>query len=185
MTSSVVATPPTTYVMPMSDPRSAIVIVLSPVVICAPLAGVPVQPLIPVNDAEVVPAYAHVPVTPAPEIRNVPAVAKPVVDATVSAVWPTSSVCPAPLTVVLLLTAGACHVNVSPAASFFVAKPVKLMPSTELEPIVVGALSVSLPAPVMLAKPLKSRPSTLPARVPVIVQLDAPVATCAPSAGVP
>ena len=90
-----------------------------------------------------------------------------------------------PLTVVLLLASGACQVNVSPAATFFVAKPVKLMPSTELEPIAVGAVSVSLPAPVMLAKPLKSRPSTLPAREPVIVQLDAPVVTCAPSAGVP
>src|ERR1051325_5580114 len=106
----------------MLVPSSAIVIVLSLVVTFAPLAGVPVQPLIPVNEGvppEVLPVYEHVPVTPAPEIAKVPVEPKPVVAATCSVVWVASSVCPEPLTVVLLLTAGACHVNVSPAATFF------------------------------------------------------------------
>jgi hypothetical protein len=87
--------------------------------------------------------------------------------------------------VIVLSPAGASHVVVSPAATFFVTKPVNETPSTELEPISVGELSVSLPAPTMLSKPVNESPSTLPAWVPVIVQFDAPVVTCAPSAGVP
>ena len=69
-----------------------------PAVIAAPSAGMPVQPVTPVNDVVVVPVYVQVPVMPAPV--NVPFVCrKPKVDATFSVVVAERS-WPAPLTVV-------------------------------------------------------------------------------------
>src|SRR5262252_6813935 len=88
----------------------------------APSAGLPEQPVMPVNDVLVVPVYEHVPVPPS--TVNLPLESNQNVDATFS-VPPVRS-CPAPLTVVA---------KVLDCASRSMDEPLRVAPSSSILPL--------------------------------------------------
>ena len=126
-------------------------------VTAAPSAGVPVQPVIPVNCVRpVVPVYEQVPVAPA--TVNFPVSRKGVVVATVSV--PPARFWPAPSTVVFAFPAEASRSSVfpfrvAPSSSMLAPSPSSVVstPSSSVPSSAVAALKVTLPLPTSTVTP--------------------------------